>query len=646
MRFNFSWLRHLFDGAFIFLGLGFSFLSAFATDLDDQRQDFRAAREALARKDSETFARLLPGLVGYPLYGYLVHDDLKVRLADAADSEVQTFLTRYADLPVAETLRNAWLKRLAQEDRWSDFLINYRETQETALRCLRIRARIATREEGAPLDQTLIQELKELWFVGKQQAPECEDTLTVWQEIGGITQDDLWRRVTLAFESGNVSLAEDLGARLPATDRAWVRVWARVHRDPRAGLEDPLLVEDGVRARTVVCDAVARLARENILTAINRWEALQEHYSFTAAERWTTERSIALRAASSRHASALELLERLSFTDADVRRARVRAALWAGNWSAVLHHTRELKPWEQKTDRWRYWEARALEETGRPGAKNIHSELASHRGYHGFLAADHLNRPYAFNHRPLIVADEDLANLERKPAMIRAREWFLTDYLSEGRREWMAAIGGSDARELSAAALLAARWNWPDRVIATLGRSTEENDLVLRFPLPYQRQVMAQAVKAGISPAVIFAVARQESIFMPDVRSPAGALGLMQLMPATATQVARRLKVPFAGASILLDPEYNLRIGSAFLAQMIDHQGSLALAAAAYNAGPGRVKQWRPRATMAADAWIESIPFDETRRYVRNVLTYAAIYGWRLNLAIQRLADAMSPVNP
>jgi len=623
--------------------------AAIAADLTQQRQDFREAKEARSRGDLLTFKRLLSDLVDYPLYGYLIYDDLKAR--NTPDGETQTFLARYADLPVAVTLRNAWLKRLAEEERWSDFLANYRETQETALRCLYARARFtgptASEEKTPSPPQSWKEEVRALWLVGKSQPLECEDTFALWEETGGMTPADLWQRITLAFNAGNVDLAEEIGARLSDTDRAWVRVWARVHSNPQSGLDDPLLTNDTPRARTIVRHGITRLARTSITTATDRWQILKGRYSFDAEERWSIERAIALRAASDRNPRALALLDRLSFTDSDVRRARVRAALWEENWPAVLRHVRALKPWERSADRWRYWEARALEEIGQPGAEEIYRQLVGHRGYHGFLAADHLDLSYAFNHRSLPVVASDLARLEARPAMIRAHEWFILGYFPDGRREWTAAITGMSPTEVIASAQLAARWDWSDRVIATLGRSPEEDDLVLRFPLEYKELVLARAAAAGLSPAVVFAIVRQESVFMADIRSSAGALGLMQLMPATATQIAKGLKVPYSGSTTdLIDPDRNLRLGSTFLGQLINRQGNLALAAAAYNAGPGRVKQWRPQAKMAADVWVESIPFDETRRYVRNVLTYAIIYGWRLKQPIGRLTDLMPPVAP
>ena len=618
-------------------------------DLSTQRSNFREARDARARGDRVLFSQLLPGLADYSLYGYLLYDDLMIRMDTASDTEVHTFLTRYGDLPVASNIRSTWLKRLANMGRWNDFLNDYQDTRDAALRCLRVQARLATQTDSFRKDplKEFLDEIKSLWLVGKTQPTECDASFDAWHTMGGMTLQDRWQRISLAFSAGNVSLADQLALSLPENEQKWAELWSEVHRDPRVGLADPILANDSSFARAIIRHGLTRLARLDLSAALDRWEIIKHRYSFyafSAAERQAIERAIALRAFSERNPKAVALLEHLSVADGEVRRARIRAALWSGDWAAVLRHVRALKPWERAADRWRYWEARALEETGQSGgAEEIYGELASHRGYHGFLAADHLNRSYAFNHHPLMVSDAEMTRAENRPALVRAHELFLTEYLTDARREWMAALTGAGASELAAAAQLAARWGWADRVIATFGRSQEEDDLVLRFPLEHRDQVLARAAAVGISPAAVFAVVRQESVFMSDARSAVGAMGLMQLMPATATQVATELKIAPKSSANLLDPDYNLRLGSAFLAKLIKLQGSLALAAAAYNAGPGRVHQWKIPARMAMDVWIECIPFDETRRYVRNVLTYAAIYDWRLDRPIGRLSARMSP---
>ncbi len=638
---------------FLFLLGFFITTSGFSVGVDpvspnweQQRRDFRSAREARERGDVATYQRLRDGLRNYPLYGYLILDDLADRFEGASDQEIETFLARYGELAGATLLRGRWLKRLGEQQHWSTLLAAWREGDGGEARCFRVEARLAQAGEGS-LAVDLERELRALWQEDKPN-PACEGAFDRWEARGGISTEERWQRIERLLESGNVGTAESLATPLPSPERALVKLWARIHNNPREGLREATNGVDSPRLRALLCYGIKRLGREDLTEAWQQWQSLKIRYSFTPAQRADTERTLALRAARDNHPQALAWLMGLTRSDGEVRRARVRIALGAGDWDEVLRQIQALQPWERGADRWRYWEARAQEQTGHSElARPLYQELAGHRGYHGFLAADHLGQSYAFNHRPLAGDDARLAALEQRPALIRARELFLTSYPADGRREWIAGIAGCGEADLLAAARLASRLSWSDRVITTLGRTTEEDDLTLRFPLDYRNQLTARATEAGLPAAVVYGIVRQESIFMADAKSSVGALGLMQLMPQTGAQVAKSLKIALKGSGELLQPDRNLQLGSKYLSQQMNrYGGSLALAAAAYNAGPGRVKQWRPDTAQAADVWVELIPFDETRRYARNVLTNTAIYGWRLGQPLVRLSQYMPMVTP
>jgi soluble lytic murein transglycosylase len=200
---------------------------------------------------------------------------------------------------------------------------------------------------------------------------------------------------------------------------------------------------------------------------------------------------------------------------------------------------------------------------------------------------------------------------------------------------------------LQLAAVLAYRWQWYDRAIVTLAQSGHKDDLDLRFPFAYQEQVLSSAKRHQIDPAWVYGVVRQESAFMPDARSRAGAMGLMQLLPRTARITARLLRIPMRSKYELLEAEKNLHLGSGYLKRMLDeNNGNQILATASYNAGPQRVKQWLPDTDMPADLWVEMIPFSETRDYVRNVMAYTAIFDQRLDGNLIPLSKRMPAVTP
>ena len=268
------------------------------------------------------------------------------------------------------------------------------------------------------------------------------------------------------------------------------------------------------------------------------------------------------------------------------------------------------------------------------------------RGYYSFLAADRAGYRYQFAHVPLRYRPAELADIEQHPAILRARELYAIKRLADARREWNYAIERLDTPNLLRAAKLADEWGWHDRAITTLARARYWDDLELRFPLAHQQEVVREAQRQRINPAWAFAIIRQESAFTPDARSNAGALGLMQLLPRTARSMARSMRLRRPRYRDLLDSETNIRLGIRYLRQVQDrYDGHPVLATAAYNAGARNVRRWLPEAgNVAADVWIETVPFSETRDYLKRVLTYTVIYEQRLGKDPVPLLQRMRPV--
>ena len=281
-----------------------------------------------------------------------------------------------------------------------------------------------------------------------------------------------------------------------------------------------------------------------------------------------------------------------------------------------------------------------------PEAEALYSALAEERSYYGFLAADRIGVPYNLYHAEVPASAAELSEMRHRPGIQRAHELYRLGRMTDARREWRFVTRTLDRRGLQVAAKLADRWDWHDRAIFTLAKTEYWDDLSLRFPLTHRSQIETQARDAELDSAWVFAVVRQESAFMPDARSHAGALGLMQLMPATAKDQARRMQPrPSWQRRHLLEPDNNIRLGAAYLSRVYqDLYRHPVLATAAYNAGPGRVKRWLPDSDLPADLWIEMIPFSETRTYVRRVMTYTVIYEHRLQNEPTRISERLRPI--
>lgn len=626
--------------------------------LTQQRLDFLLARKALAAGDLKTYWRLLDELEAYPLVGYLHYDYLRTRLSATSDREIEQFLQRYADSPISAQLRSAWLYTLAREHRWDLFLREYRPSADTALRCYALQARLGLHPRSVTKDW--LDQVQALWLVGRSQPQECDAVFKAWRGAR-LTPQLVWQRIRLAMEKGELTLAGRLAKDLNAEDQVWVARWQRMYKNPRERLQDPTYQADVPHAYEIICHGIKRLARNDAGSAAAAWQGLKGNYTFSAEQIGVTTREIAIDAALQGLPQALSWLTAVepAYVDDRVRQWRVRAALASQNWPAVLHWIEALDGDERDKEQWRYWRARALEQpplaeqpqAGPPQpdpkaqARQIYAELAKERSYYGFLAADRLEQPYSFNAHPIVADAKALNTLGAQPGIIRTYDLYLLGFTLEARREWERTLSTLDERHLQLAALLASHWGWHDRAILTSAKAKYFDDLALRFPTLFRVQVLANAKQNGLDPAWVYGVMRQESAFIVDARSSAGALGLMQLMPATGKRTARALKSRLKRTSELFDPDTNILLGSAYLKQVLTaHEGHPVLATAAYNAGPGRVAQWLPASLLPADIWVETVPFTETRNYIQQVMAYTTIYSQRLGRAVVPLKRRMPDI--
>ena len=314
--------------------------------------------------------------------------------------------------------------------------------------------------------------------------------------------------------------------------------------------------------------------------------------------------------------------------------ARIRQALRAANWNDVLVLIHLLPAAARESPRWRYWKARVLAQsdqaTERKIATDILLELSRERTFYGFISADILGRAYHYQDQPRPVTAQQIHVLEQTPGLQRALELFALGQRAQARREWYFTTAALSGAEREIAAQVALRWGWYKVAIQSLIDAGARNQLNFRFPLGYRDSFLTQARRSNIPLSWGLAIARQESAFMPDARSPSGALGVMQLLPATARQVAKQLGVRYAHSGSLTQPALNIQLGTHYLGQMLrKFANNRIVASAAYNAGPNRVSRWLNPA-LPFDVWIESIPIEETRLYVQNVLMFASIYSRKL----------------
>ena len=587
--------------------------------------------------------RLRRDLGAYPLFPYVEQAWLRADWPRVPRTELEAFLTRHDGDPVTFRLRRQWLRRLAARREWSKFLEWYPENPSNELKCHRARALLATGDEAGAWTAA-----ESLWMTGKSQHKACDPVFAVWHKSDRFSPSSAWKRIELAMARGNVRLARYLERFLDRADRPLAAAWRRIHKQPRR-VRSVRLSGDPSKVETILAHGLERLARFDPAGAAEALTAVESRFELGTAARAGVARRIGLSFASRHEPRAIEWLWRVDAAHADMLtlRWRIAAAALHSQWNAVIEGITSLPGEERERERWRYWHARALEATGRSDqARTQFESLAQERDYYGFLAADRLETAYRFNHDRLDVAPEVLEQVAAMPSMRRAVEFFELDRRVDARREWYTLIQRLGEEELKAASWIARCRNWHGRAILTIARTPERNDLELRFPVAYHDIVDSASGRRNLSPATVYAFIRQESAFMPDARSPAGALGLMQILPSTGRMLMRNAGRKWRGRSQLLVPELNVDLGTRYVRSLLSEMGGhFILAAASYNAGPHRVRSWLPaEGDVDAAAWIDNIPFTETRRYVRRLLAYRAIYEHRLGRQPARLAERMPRV--
>lgn len=615
-------------------------------DVNQQRQDFTAAEKALKEGRLRDFNNLLSRLRDYPLYPYLVYEQLSSDISIQKEKEVLDFLDTYASTPLADRLRRSWLEHLAEGNNWPEMIRDFELPHTQSLQCSYARALLETGRT-----REAWQEAKDLWLRGRSLPGECDMVFDKWREEGGLTTDLVWQRIKLALDQGRTGLARYLRRYLPGDQQPWLDLWLKVINRPSQTLTINWSGKNHPAAENILVHGMSLLIKEDTPKALDAWKNLEKRNNLESLDVSSVKQELALYLALRKHPQALEYISGLpgEIVTPALRQWQIRFALYEGRWGQALSALDKLDNSVKELPRWIYWKARALEQLGRPNkAARLYQSILDRQSYFSVLAADRINQSCRMQHRPIPSFGPAILNLKQDQGIMRAAELFFLGRMTDARREWNFSLSGKSVPELRAAAVLAHDMGWHDRAIVAAARSGEFDDLIVRFPLPYSDLINKYSRSRELSPAWVFALARQESMFMADVGSPAGALGIMQIMPSTGRQIASLKNERFTGRYMLLNPETNIRFGTFYLKKRLDElQNNPVLATAAYNAGAHRVRQWLPdNMTMDADIWVENIPYYETRGYVEKVFLYKYIYEKRLGLPSTGMTALMPGIRP
>ncbi len=608
--------------------------------------------QAWRKMDRSRLSTLLPQVQGHTLEPLAAYWELRSRLDTASESEIQAFLSRYAGTYYEDRLRNDWLLQLGRRRDWATVaaeFAKFRMQDDREVRCYALAAdAVLSRRDVA-------QEALRLWHAQREADDGCTwlaEHLHSGKKINGL---DLWRKARLAMDANRPKAAKD------AVDIEAPRLSEQVtliFNDPAKYLDKRIVAVTRNRKELAVL-ALIRLAASDPDAAAHlldkRWGLM-----LTSEEKNWTWGVIGKQAAFKLQDNASAYFAKVH-KDSDLSDElliwKIRAALRAGQWQQVLGAAEAMSPEAQKDPAWVYWRARALlatasNDTQRLQAQDLLRSIASVRGFYEQLALEELGQPILVPPAPAPLSASEKAQAFANPGLQRALYAIQIGLRPEGNREWnyttnLHEAGGMNDRELLAAADFACQRQVWDRCINTSERTRGTIDFGQRFPMPLREIVIRRASGIGLDPAYVYGLIRQESRFIMDARSHVGASGLMQVMPATAKWTAKKIGLTGFTPDQINDKETNVTIGTGYLKLVLDDfGGSMPLAAAAYNAGPGRSRKWREGSVLEGAIWAENVPFQETRDYVKKVLSNTTNYAALITGQPQSLKARLGTVGP
>lgn len=591
-----------------------------AADESSQRHAFERAYDELRTGVGPSYRALRSGLNDYPLAIYLDYEVLRERLHDVTASEARDFLARASGSPLHNRFLAAYLEHKGRDRQWGALLAVMAEPpHDQRLQCYYYRAQRATGNEALAW-----QGAAALWNVGKSQDEACDPLFERWIATEGPDEALVWSRALKAFDARSPHLIRYLKRFASPSLKALLDELMVVYRRPDRLVKDAH--EPGILHAQLMTVGIRRLARVNPEKARQALMNAMDVQPFNDLELEAMEVLIARHSLFAQSSApdtwVMDILERLR--DDELTEIYLRNQIADGHWQHLLDGISWLSTEVGEEDQWRYWQARAVEEIQGPSAAiPLYQQLAEQRSYHGFLAADKLDLPYALNARtpPVLMPPAD-------PGLARVEELLALGRESEAAAEWRLLVRRSEQTEQLALGQYAMGRDIPFMAIDAINTAGAWDVVDLRFPQAFFDAFSSAAKHTGVEVEQLMAIARRESAMYPGAVSRVGARGLMQVMPATARLVARKTDMPWRRGA-LNEVDYNIGIGSRYYRDLLDRfDGHRPLALAGYNAGPNRAQRWSQR-NIPVDQWIDSLPFKETREYVRAVLAYTVIYKTR-----------------
>lgn len=601
-------------------------------NLTELRDQFEDAERRVKRANEAEYLQLQKKFSGYPLWPYLEVEFLKNHLSLDNEAYVLNFMQTYYGSPMERQLRDAWLNFLARRNdaqRFTRDFVNRGNTQQVC-RYLGYRLRLDPSEQE--LEQEIWPQVQARWVQANSQPRICDSVFTQWTRAGERTQDVVWQRFDAALDEGVWNIARFARSLLSDEQEAGATQLANqliaLRQRPQRVSDWAQLPYQNPRVRHHLYRALQQLSWRDIDALVRVWPRMRDEVEFTTAQKQVIDSQIGVVLAVRNEPSARAWFESVDTTALGPAGQQwyLATLLRDRDFHTLLEFSEHMTEGSQPA----YWRARALTELERHvEAEAEWTELAKLRHFYGFMAAAHLDQAPNLSRERAEATPEATQALLSRAEVQRAHEFFQLGRHFDARREWNLVRSRVSEDERVAAAILSYEWGWLDQSIREFAALGLTQDLDRRFPVGFREVLEREAESNQIDPSWALAIIRRESAFQVDAVSPVGARGLMQIMPDTATYLQQSTHVgrQMRRAPDMNNPEENIQYGTRYLSELLRRNGgNWLLATASYNAGFHRVREWVPNESVPVDIWIETIPYQETRDYVKAVLTYQQIY--------------------
>jgi len=564
-------------------------------------------------------------LSSYVLFPYLKYQVLIKNISNIRPSEIEAFRANYPDFYLTPNLYRTWLRDLAHKKKWREYIKSYEHADDIEMQCHFIHAYLIEKN-----DEEVLKYVAPLWLNGNSQPGACNPVFERWRDSGKLTRNMLWKRIKLSINEKNYPLARFLAKELPKSEQKLVELWIRADNEPEVIHKSHYFNVEHSAISEIIVHSLLNIAKQDPENALQSWQKLSKQHQFNDRHYAEVIREVGVSLGKQQHKLADKWLNKIpkNYQNNLVYETRLRHLLYNNKWKSINSLCKSLPADLKQKDSWLYWMARSEHNLGnKKQAIEIYKKLAASNNYYGFLASTRISNPIKINNKKYAIAADKLAHIAKQPAVQRALELSKIQRNAKALKEWEHATKNLSVAQLHAYSSFAIEHGMPGWAIATLSESGNNHDYSLRFPKAYAKNILQESHKNRLEPSLVFAITRQESNFIPNSKSSAGALGLMQIMPNTAKMVAKKANINIKSKNDILKIDNNIKLGTKYYRMMLEkYDQNPVLAAASYNAGPSRVAKWLPKVDTATDVWIETIPFRETRNYVKNVLAYTIIY--------------------